>query len=185
MKKILLALVSLLLIFYVTACGAADAPQDSGEADGNFASEDGGKSSSPAQSDDGSELATDEKTDETEMETMKTNVTIGGASFTATLEDNEAVHELIKMMEKAPVSVEMSDYSGFEKVGALGRSLPTDDRRTTTGAGDIVLYNGSNIVMFYGSNTWSYTMIGHIDDLTGWEDALGGGSITAVFTLSK
>ena len=55
--------------------------------------------------------------------------------------------------------------------------------QTTTSAGDIVLYNGNNIVMFYGSNSWSYTRIGKIDDLSDWEKALGSGSITAVFTL--
>ena len=51
-------------------------------------------------------------------------------------------------------------------------------------AGDIVLYNGSNIVMFYGSNSWSYTRLGKIDDLSGWADALGSGSVTAILTLA-
>lgn len=79
----------------------------------------------------------------------------------------------------------MSDYSGFEKVGSLGRSLTTDNLQTTTSAGDIVLYNGNQIVMFYGSNSWSYTRIGRIEDLSGWEEALGSGSITAIFTLAE
>lgn len=114
---------------------------------------------------------------------MKMNVQIGKRSFTATLENNAAVSELVEMMRQGPVSIDMSDYSGFEKVGSLGKSLTVDNRQTTTAAGDIVLYNGSNIVMFYGSNSWSYTRIGHIDDLTGWEDALGNGNITAVFTI--
>lgn len=114
---------------------------------------------------------------------MKMNVQCGGKSFTATLEDNTAVHEFIEMMKEGPVSISMDDYGGFEKVGSLGRSLTRDDHQTTTSAGDIVLYNGNQIVMFYGSNSWSYTRIGKIDDLTGWEDALGSGSITAVFSL--
>ena len=59
----------------------------------------------------------------------------------------------------------MSDYSGFEKVGALGTSLPASNSQTTTQAGDIVLYNGNQIVAFYGSNSWSYTRLGHIDNL--------------------
>ena len=71
--------------------------------------------------------------------------------------------------------VQMSDYSGFEKVGPLGTSLPASNSQTTTQAGDIVLYNGNQIVIFYGSNSWSYTRLGHIDDLTGWEEALGSG----------
>lgn len=113
---------------------------------------------------------------------MKMNVQIGEYNFAATLEDNEAVSELIEMMRQGPVTVEMDDYSGFEKVGALGARLSASDVRTTTQPGDIVLYNSSNIVMFYGSNTWAYTRIGRIDDLTDWEAALGGGSVTAVFT---
>lgn len=116
---------------------------------------------------------------------MKMSVTIGNKSFTATLEDNTATHELVKMMQEAPISINMDDYSGFEKVGSLGRSLTTDNQQMTTQTGDIVLYSGNQIVMFYGSNSWSYTKIGKIDDLSGWEEALGNGSVTAVFSLVK
>lgn len=123
-----------------------------------------------------------EKEGQTEM---KMNVQVGDYIFTATLENNEAVKELLDMMKEGPVTIEMDDYSGFEKVGSLGRSLTTSNSQTTTSAGDIVLYNGNNIVMFYGSNSWSYTRIGKIDDLSDWEKALGSGSITAVFTVGK
>ena len=116
---------------------------------------------------------------------MKMNVQIGDYNFSATLENNSAVEELLDMMKEGPVIIQMDDYSGFEKVGSLGRSLTTSNSQTTTSAGDIVLYNGSNIVMFYGSNSWSYTRIGKIDDLSDWEKALGSGSITAVFTLAE
>ncbi|MCD7734255.1 MAG: hypothetical protein LUH48_03825 [Clostridiales bacterium] len=112
-------------------------------------------------------------------------VQIGDSVFTATLEENDAVNALVAMMEEAPVVVEMSDYSGFEKVGSLGVSLPTGDSQTTTRAGDIVLYNGSQIVIFYGSNSWSYTRLGRIDDLTGWEEALGDGDVTVTFSLDR
>ena len=115
----------------------------------------------------------------------KMNVKIGDAVFTATLEDNAAVREFVDMMKEAPVTIDMSDYSGFEKVGSLGRSLTASDSQMTTNAGDIVLYNKNQIVMFYGSNSWSYTKIGHIDDLSGWKEALGDGNITAVFTLAE
>ena len=114
---------------------------------------------------------------------MKMNVQIGDYNFSATLENNSAVEELLDMMKEGPVIIQMDDYSGFEKVGSLGRSLTASNSQTTTSAGDIVLYNGNNIVMFYGSNSWSYTRIGKIDDLSDWEKALGSGSITAVFTL--
>ncbi len=113
---------------------------------------------------------------------VKINVQIGSSTFIATLEENAAVDALMAMLEQGPVTIKMSDYSGFEKVGSLGFSLPTNDSQTTTQAGDIILYQGNQLVIFYGSNTWSYTILGRIDDLTGLEEALGSGDITV--TLS-
>ena len=121
---------------------------------------------------------------EEENSEMQMNVQVGGSTFTATLEENEAVDALVEMMEQGPVTIQMSDYSGFEKVGPLGTSLPTSNQQTTTQAGDIVLYQGNQIVIFYGSNSWSYTRLGHIDDLTGWEEALGSGDVTVTFSLA-
>ena len=114
---------------------------------------------------------------------MKMAVQIGESVFTATLEDNAAVDALVKMMENGPVTIQMSDYAGFEKVGALGTSLPTNNSQTTTQAGDIVLYQGNQIVLFYGSNSWSYTRLGKIDDLTGWSEVLGSGDVLVTFSL--
>lgn len=114
---------------------------------------------------------------------MKMNVQVGGSTFTATLEENLAVNALVEMMERRPVTIQMRDYSGFEKVGPLGTNLPTSNSQSTTHAGDIVLYQGNQIVMFYGSNTWSYTRLGRIDNLTGWEKALGSGDVTVTLSL--
>lgn len=114
---------------------------------------------------------------------MNMNVQVGDALFSATLEENEAVTAFVEMMGEGPVVIRMSDYSGFEKVGPLGTSLPADNSQTTTHTGDIVLYNGNQIVIFYGSNSWSYTRLGHIDDLAGWEEALGDGDVTVTFSL--
>ena len=139
-------------------------------------------SSVPAQS---PQVETKQETEQKELAEMKMNVQIGEKTFTATLEDNRAVEELVAMMEEGPVTLYLDDYSGFEKVGPLGRSLTTSNSQTTTTAGDIVLYNGNNIVMFYGSNSWSYTRLAKIDDLTGWADALGHGSVTVTLTLAK
>lgn len=114
----------------------------------------------------------------------KMHVQIGDSSFTATLESNSAVDALVEMMQDAPVVLSMSDYSGFEKVGSLGIDLPASNAQTTTQAGDIVLYNSNQIVIFYGSNSWSYTRIGKIDDLAGWETALGNGDVTVTFSIN-
>ena len=122
-----------------------------------------------------------------EEETMDRNmiVEVGGKHFTATLEDNKAAETLAEMMQEDPVTIQMSDHGGFEKVGDLGTDLPTSNRQTTTQAGDIVLYQGNQIVIFYGSNSWSYTRLGRIDDLTGWETALGDGDVTVTFALEE
>lgn len=113
----------------------------------------------------------------------KTTLRIGNSSFTVTLESNAAVDALVDRMREAPVVIQMSDYSGFEKVGSLGTSLPTSNSQIATKSGDIVLYNGNQIVIFYGSNSWSYTRLGKIDDLFGWEEALGSGNVTVTFSL--
>lgn len=112
-------------------------------------------------------------------------VEVNGSRFTATLENNKAADALEEMVQEEPVTVQMSDYAGFEKVGSLGTSLPASNRQTTTHAGDIVLYQGNQIVIFYGSNSWSYTRLGKIDDLTGWEEALGNGDVTLTLSPEK
>lgn len=126
---------------------------------------------------------TDVRNNTEENEVTNMSVQVGDVVFSATLEENEAVSALMEMMRESPVVIQMSDYSGFEKVGPLGTSLPASNSQTTTQAGDIVLYNGNQIVIFYGSNSWSYTRLGHIDDLTGWEEALGSGDVTVTFSL--
>ena len=127
--------------------------------------------------------ASSSETESVEDTAMKMKIEVNGSLFTATLADNAAVDALVDWVEEGPVTLELSDYAGFEKVGPLGRSLPASDSQTTTHAGDIVLYQGDQIVLFYGSNSWSYTRLGHIDDLTGWEDALGGGDVTVTLSL--
>lgn len=126
---------------------------------------------------------TENTADGKENAAMKMNVQIGNSTFTASPENNAAADALVKMMESAPLTIKMNDYGGFEKVGPLGMSLPSSDSQTTTQSGDIVLYQGNQIVIFYGSNSWSYTRLGKIDDLNGWEKALGSGDVTVTFSL--
>lgn len=114
---------------------------------------------------------------------MRMKVEVNGNTFHAALEDNAAANALIEMMENEPVVIQMRDYSGFEKAGTLGKNLPASNSQITTESRDIVLYQGNQIVMFYGSNSWSYTRIGQIDDLTGWEEALGSKDVTVTFSL--
>ncbi len=100
---------------------------------------------------------------------------IDGEEYPVEWEENESVEAL---KELCPLTVKMSMYGGFEQVGSLGESLPRNDEQITTEYGDIVLYSGNQIVVFYGSNTWAYTRLGHIDmtqeELT---DLLGNGDV--------
>ncbi|OUN40155.1 hypothetical protein B5G28_01985 [Faecalibacterium sp. An77] len=111
-----------------------------------------------------------------EAETMTIQLQVNGRTFAATLEQNNTARALAQRLQ---------NYGGFEKVGPLGESLPANDRQTTTHAGDIVLYQGDQIVLFYGSNSWSYTRLGRVNNLTGWADALGRGNVTVTFSLAE
>ena len=81
-------------------------------------------------------------------------------------EDNESVKALKKLASNGTITIEMSMYGGFEQVGSIGTSLPRNDEQTTTSPGDIVLYSGDQIVVFYGSNSWAYTRLGKIQNMS-------------------
>ena len=101
-------------------------------------------------------------TAQTTME-QKLYITIDSSTMPVTLVDNTATRELVAALQQGDITYEAHDYGGFEKVGALGRSLTASDTQITTQAGDVILYNSNNIVLFYGSNTWSYTRIGSME----------------------
>lgn len=119
------------------------------------------------------------------MAQTKVILTTGGQSVTATLADNSATRELVALLKQAPITIEMSDYGGFEKVGALPQSFTTSNSQITTEPGDIMLYQGRNMVIFYGSNSWSYTPLGKIDGATAQsvKSFLGSGNISLTVSL--
>lgn len=80
-----------------------------------------------------------------------------------TWEQNDSVAALQTLAQGDGLEISMSMYGGFEQVGPVGQSIPRDDRQTTTESGDIVLYSGNQIVIFYGSNSWAYTRLGHVE----------------------
>ena len=96
-------------------------------------------------------------------------LTVDGTAVSVQWEENAAVAALRELAQPQPLTIQTSAYGGFEQVGSLGTSLPRQDVATTTAAGDIVLYNGSNLVLFYGANSWDYTRLGRIDGLTAEE----------------
>ena len=117
----------------------------------------------------------------------KVQLKVGGNYMTATLTDNDATRELTKLLEQGDITIRMSDYGGFEKVGALPQSFPTSNTQITTEPGDIMLYQGNNMVIFYGTNSWSYTRLGKIDGATAsnLRQFLGNGDVTLALSLES
>ena len=97
---------------------------------------------------------------------QKMYITIDGQTQSVTLVDNSATRALVERLQQAPVSVTLNSSGGFEIWGALGFSLPTSNQQMTAQPGDVILYSGSNICLFYGSNSWSYTRLGKIDGMS-------------------
>ena len=120
-----------------------------------------------------------------ETEEMSILMKIDNEAVTVAWEDNESVATLRELLREQPISIQMSMYGGFEQVGSFGINLPRDDEQTTTQAGDIVLYSGNQMVVFYGSNSWAYTRLGRITDKSAEElkEMLGNGDVT--ITLEK
>ena len=134
---------------------------------------------------------TQEKTSATDKEenvmvgTLK--MKIADTDVSVEWEDNESVVALRKLAQNGPLTVQMSMYGGFEQVGYLGTDLPRNDAQTVTKSGDIVLYSGDQIVVFYGSNSWAYTRIGHIMDKSDEEMAqlLSNGDVVITLSLEE
>lgn len=116
-------------------------------------------------------------------------VQIGGTVWVATLEDNPSVTAWKELLAKGPLTVDMSDYGGFEKVGGIGTDLPQTNRQITTRPGDIILYQGSSVTIYYDENTWSFTPLGHINGVSESElrEVLnaGGGNVSVTFSLDE
>lgn len=175
MKKIICFLLVGLSVICFAACGF----------DSSSVSETDDRQSDHTDADSSVEEMPDEEKEEISMQQDMFYVTAGGETFSAAFADNSGAQAFKEMLAGGDVTIRMSDYGGFEKVGDLGQSLPTENSQTTTRSGDIVLYQGNQIVIFYGSNSWSYTRLGRIDDLTGWQEALGGGDVTVTFSLQS
>ena len=122
----------------------------------------------------------------TDMESNTIRLTIeGGRTFTATLVDNSSTQALKEQLAKGNITVEMEDYANMEKVGSLGIRLPRNDRQTTTGPGDLILYQGHNLVIYYDTNSWSFTRLGKIDNASqaDLKAALGKGDVKVTLSL--
>ncbi len=197
-KNIAILLLVATIVFALSSCGKPNSqvfPQSTNPvAEGDAAQAQAEPSPSEAESYDevletdmpGSEKLGDSR-EETAEETAvpELKMKIDGRELAVIWEDNESVDALMELASDSPITVEMSMYGGFEQVGSLGTSLPRNDVQTTTGPGDIVLYSGNQIVVFYGSNSWSYTRLGKVDGLSKseLENLLGGGEVELILFI--
>lgn len=118
-----------------------------------------------------------------ESDTMK--ITIGNIVFTASLADNSSAQALKELLAKGPLTIDMGDYGDMEKVGPIGTELPRNDEQISTEPGDVILYQGNALVIYYDVNDWNFTRIGKINDVTQEElkETLGEDNVTVTFSL--
>ena len=115
-------------------------------------------------------------------------ITIGGVTKTATLVNNSSTKALVAQLQQGDITYEAHDYGGFEKVGPLGYTFPENNEQITTRPGDLILYLGSNLCIYYDTNSWSFTRVGSLNDMTQaeikqWVNA-GGGNVSVTLSLS-
>lgn len=174
MRRITVIAAAFLLGIGITACGKA---QDDAIFHTTIDNSSAQSSIEETAESDSPDIIKDESSEEEDCDMI---MEIGNTQVHVAWEDNESVEALKEMVSQDPLSIQMSMYGGFEQVGSVGQSLPRDDKQTTTKAGDIVLYSGNQIVVFYGSNSWSYTRLGRISDKNEKEltELLGNGDVT-------
>ena len=168
MKRIFIAAAAALLALCLAACGAAAEPptEESHQAE---------TSGAPAPTE--APAGTGE---------MMIYAYIGSKTLTIRPENNSSARAFLDLLGQGDLTVSMHDYGGFEKVGSLGVSLPTNDEPITTRPGDVILYRGTEITIYYDVNSWCFTRLGRVEGCTEAElrEILGSGDPTVVFSLS-
>ena len=120
---------------------------------------------------------------------QKLYITIGDVTKTATLVCNTTTEALVEQLKKGDIVYEAHDYGNFEKVGPLGYTFPENNEQVTTVPGDLILYQGGNLCIYYDTNSWNFTRIGKLDDMTQadiktWVNA-GGGNVTVTLSIKE
>ena len=164
-KKRLLLVLLLILLSFQTACAAAENTSGSGA---------------------GTVTITEpEETEEEKEETTMIYAKIGDSVLEILPEENSSAKAFLALLQEGDVTVSMHDYGNFEKVGPLGTSLPTNDESITTRPGDLILYQGNQITIYYDRNSWRFTRLGKVQGLTQAElkEILGDGNVEVTFSL--
>lgn len=147
------------------------------------------RQSSEQQEDIKTEDSSDPETDSIRQEEVKQMICADTGKLVLEIEpaDNTSAKAFISLLEKGDITVDMHDYGNFEKIGPLGSSLPTNDEKITTEPGDVILYQGDQITIYYDTNTWNFTRLGKVLNLSQdiLKEALGEGDVRIVFSLCK
>ncbi len=183
MKRLMAGAAALLLALTLSACGAGDSAAQGKAPEAEAAAETAlpqPPEETKARVEGQAEI---EETAGEELTMLK--MKIGDTAVAVDWEENEAVEALKELCRAEPLTIELSMYGGFEQVGPIGARLPSSDVQTTTRAGDIVLYSSNQMVVFYGSNAWAYTRLGHISDQSAEDMAalLGHGDVSVTLWL--
>ncbi len=187
MKKVILISALLFLLSAISGCSGDIPAENNSSVKSSFSaaidSEPMGNNSDSEQVN--STTAPETTSEPNGDEQMELILTINGKTLTAKFEDNAAAKAFCERLSEGSLTVTLSEYGGFEKVGELGFSLPKSDERIEGKAGDILLYQGDKLTVFYGSNEWSYTKLAAIVDVDGLKDVLGSGDITVTLEVGN
>lgn len=160
----------LLAVLGLSACGSGESPT--------------GSTSPPSQSVTSQPESSQSQDESSEPKETMLKITVGDQELLATFAENSSAEEFRKLLSQGPVTISMEDYGGFEKVGPLGTTLTRNDTRITTQPGDVILYQGNQITIYYGTNTWNFTRLAKINDSTDLQANLGTGTVQVTFSLA-
>lgn len=160
----------LLAVLGLSACGASESPT--------------GSTPPPSQSVLSQPESSQPQNESSDQEGAMLKITVGDQELLATFAENSSAEEFRELLSQGPVTISMEDYGGFEKVGPLGTTLTRNDTRIVTQPGDVILYQGNQITIYYGTNTWNFTRLAKINDSTNLKAKLGAGTVQVTFSLA-
>ena len=160
----------LLAVLGLSGCGNGSSPADSAPP--------------PSQSVISEQESSQSQDNSSSQEEPMLKITVGDQELLATFADNSSAEAFRDLLAQGPVTISMDDYGGFEKVGSLGTTLTRNDTRITTQPGDVILYQGNQITIYYGTNTWNFTRLAKINDSTDLQAKLGSGTVQVTFSLA-
>ena len=175
MKKLRWILLTLGLFLPLTACGAGTPGTPAAQSQ---------TTAMPAAA---AQTETQSAAQSTASQGDRLYLTVGETTFVAEFADNSSVEALKDLLSDTPLTLQLHDYGNFEKVGSLGHSLPRNDEPITTEAGDLILYQGNQLCVYYAENSWNFTRLGKIPNVTSDElkAALGTGDVTVTLSLTS